>query len=526
MALTLSLPPADNNLVRNPIVVQITSDSLVETAAMGHISYIQFTTATTLAGSHLTIEFSGIEVDMESQTSPITYDGLHFRVKLLAETLDEWLVKFAEDVAGNYQIGSNYTVSADTATDRVYFQAKAGGAEWNITYTATPGTSSATTTSTGVSEVLQENFRLFMLIEVLGGYLADPANPYVELEMELIDQDSGVFQSRLEEILRSFVRLNLPDMETAGIQAAIEHAMFFRLKYYEAYGNPIVEQFLYTSDDFFCAMHGAIGETAFPVTNFFTGYDANFRWLTWQKRTQRITRAQKEWLAFAHVKESGYADYRVKVHMYYTDGTDEVVYTYDTDYTTIFSDYSFLLVLYFDCSYDLLVDPIAALDVARYTVSIVDAADDAVLSEEFTFILEEELPTNTRYFLFENGLGWYDTLRTTGDRVDGAVVTGELLKKFLPADYQLSDGKYMMSGADARLKYTQSTGWLKGPEIARYLLLFFTSQAVYEILDGQLVPIVITRRDIRTTGDNERQWALEFEYMPAYDFIGRDSIVS
>jgi hypothetical protein len=96
----------------------------------------------------------------------------------------------------------------------------------------------------------------------------------------------------------------------------------------------------------------------------------------------------------------------------------------------------------------------------------------------------------------------------------------------MPAEYQVSDGKYAMTGADATLVYKQSTGWLEGPSVAEYLSLFLISPVAFEIIDGQLIPIVITRRDIEMNRDNQAQWALEFEYFHAYDLIGLSEAAS
>lgn len=522
MSLTFT-PTVWEYFSRNPIDIRIFTDNFETTEGVVAVSYIEFTAAPTLSGSHLTGSFNGIDFDMISQTTPITYDGNHFRVKTGLETLDEWLTAFAGNVDGNYDINEHYVLSVDEINNRVYFTAKEPGPEWAITFTATPGTSSATEVEPGVATVTTENFRVFLIVEILGGYIN--GDDSFEVEMEMLGND--LLGARIEENLRSFLQHQVPD-STLPVMIYMEyHTCFFRLKYYEAYGETITEQYVFSPDDIFSVLLGGLDEVYYQSNNFFPAYVAPyFKFLTWQKRTKKITTSQPEWLAFLHIAGSEYDSYEVKVEMIYADDTSEIQYVFATDFGPVIEadDIDRLMVIYFQTSYDFLVSPIAADDVVKYKVTVVDPEHNA-LSEVFTYLVIDEIPTRTKYFLFENSIGFYDTLRTTGERITGIDVTGEIMKKFFSDPYP-TDGKYAMSGADGKMKFIQNTGWLEGRSSAEYLALFLISPVIFELVDGEKVPIITTRREIKLHADNDKLFALEFEYFYAFDFIGRINNIS
>lgn len=524
MAIYTVLEPGAINFAYNPIPFKVETDAYLSVEGIAGQYKITFTAGATLPGDVFSITFNNITVTMTAMNAPATLDGLHFRTKSGLETLHAWCDSFAVYLKGNYFINYYFNVVVDPVLNEVYLTAKTPGTHGNISDEDIPGTGALTEIAAGVDQVINANFHLFLKILVFGH--TESGNQEI-IPLDMLQLNSTEFNIQIQDILQKYVEFDVPQFEIANFATCEKSINFFKLIYYEAYGEPVTPKFLYESDSF-TVINGGLNELDFPGNTFFDGYVApNCKFLTWQKRTKKITKQQDEWLAFLQLSDSAYNRFALKLQIFYDDETDETQYLYDFEWDLETDDgFVYAGMHYFEAGWDYLVSPVAAdSNVTKYKVTVVDYTTHNVISETFTFELIEEYSAKTRYFLFGNSLGWFDTLRTTGERVSTLETTGEPLSKFLQSDYAITDGKRDMIRPDATLKFIQRTGWITKAE-SEYLVELLLSTRAYEIINHELVPIIITRKNTQINAENSKQFALEFEYAYAYDFNAKRAIVT
>lgn len=515
----LTTVPAAHSFVKNPIVFEITTNTYLTTAGVKHRSKIAFTAAPTVGPSVLAMTFNGISLLMNGVTI-VDDSGDQYRFKTGIETFDVWLASFATALQNNYIIGSNYSISYDTVLDEVYLDALADGPEWDIAFTATPGTSVASSVTAGVTRIVKENFHVVLQLSIRNLAAVEVAN--IKLDMERISDT--LFRMRVEGAIRKYVSPLVPALDTAGIFASEVNTAYFTIRYYEAYGNPIDEKYYYNGGSLYYLAFGGINETEYPTSTLLSGYLAQYKFLTWQKRSKSITKNQPEYLGWLHLSTDANPDVELKVVINYTDGTTL------TDYSIYMAGAASFRVYYANTGYGILVDPIAdgVKIVDFYTVQVCVKTTHAALSEIMTYHLLQEDTSNTRYFIFCNSLGWWDTLRTTGDQIRGVSVSIDVFEKFMLHNYAVKDGRFIVSDKEGQRTYKQNTGLMDSKSVVDYLAELLLNPAAYEIRNGKLIPIIITTADIKLSNDfaTKDRFFIEFEYYEAYNFIGLKSITT
>lgn len=514
MGLTITTAPPAHNFIKNPIVFELTTNKYIITAGVKHKSKIAFTAAPTVGPSSFSITVLGVTVSMTGVTT-VDDSGNQFRFKTGFETFDDWLVSFSNAVKSNYLISSNFVVTYDTALDELYLEARETGLSYNITFISTPGTSVGSSVTAGVTREVNNNFHVILELNIKDIAGLDLATH--KLDMERISDT--LFRIRVEEVVRKFVNRQLPALNTTGIFASTKNTAYFNIRYFELYGDVVDEKYYYTGADTYYLLNGAINEIEYPSSNFLSTYNSQYKFLTWQKRSKYVTKSQPETLAWFKLSNDANPDIELKVVLYYTSGS---TYTY---YTINLTGASGCKVYYADTSYMIVADPVAGDVVDYYTVQVCVKTTHAALSEIMTYHVLQSDTANTRYFRFANSLGWWDVIRTTGDRVGGVSVSVDVYEKFLLHNYTIDSGRFCVSEKEGKRTFKQNTGFLESKNVLDYLAEFMLNPLAYEIRNGKYIPIIITTADIRLSSDfsQKDKYYIEFEYYEAYNYLGLNS---
>lgn len=536
MAITKTVNLPDYNFTLNPVELQLVTDQFLSAAGSVAVHTIIFTAASAATGQEFNGSCDAGSFTMISADDPIAEDGAHFRTAGVL-SLDDWMAAFAEDIGNNFFIGSNYTIAVNTGPNTVVITAKEKGAQWLLDITDLPGTATVGYAG-GVDATEQENMAMFVDV-------VDPDGVAHRLQGvflgTFIAPESGRFSFRLEKVLQGLLNYAKPDLSVIDCTVSINtHVVQFTLRYFEYFGaTPSAKHYYLDTNDGvgYFAVAGGLNKLLFPGNTFFAYYTPPVQFLTWQPRQKTVFQNQPDVLYFFHQQWASWnQDGYVRITITYTDATtlvNEALLTFNNDQGKH-------AIIHFPAGYFQIIEGIAdpSKVVAQYTLQAFAFFEDVTLlpiTEAFTFIYEPDMvPTYTRYIMFRNSFKCYDVIACTGKRAQGLDVTGEILEKFLPYDYDRMDGEFADSETEAFEKYTYNTGLLNKAEMLLYLQELLASDDVLEVMQAEEgettvgeIPLTLLKKSMKVLEDMQSvdRYYLSFECRQAYKYLGHGKIV-
>lgn len=222
--------------------------------------------------------------------------------------------------------------------------------------------------------------------------------------------------------------------------------------------------------------------------------------LTWQPQTRRVSYHEPQWLRYVaiHVctaKVKGYFASGDPVTVTLKEMTAGRLYCLDMNYGRIRGLFEKQPVYY-----DVWVE-----------------SDDGRLSFVQRYVLREEDSDSADYFVFENSLGGYDTIRFTGDRKE----VGESESR-----NAVFDGDTFEYGIDYGKSWTKYTGYLPNERVRTWVLEFFSSCRRYHLADSSLERIYVSKPKLEATAGEASGYEFSFAYthQSRYLNIARDEL--
>lgn len=222
--------------------------------------------------------------------------------------------------------------------------------------------------------------------------------------------------------------------------------------------------------------------------------------LTWQPQTRRVSYHEPQWLRYVaiHVctaKVKGYFASGDPVTVTLKEMTAGRLYCLDMNYGRIRGLFEKQPVYY-----DVWVE-----------------SDDGRLSFVQRYVLREEDSDRADYFVFENSLGGYDTIRFTGDRKE----VGESESR-----NAVFDGDTFEYGIDYGKSWTKYTGYLPNERVRTWVLEFFSSCRRYHLADSSLERIYVSKPKLESTAGEATGYEFSFAYthQSRYLNIARDEL--
>jgi hypothetical protein len=279
-----------------------------------------------------------------------------------------------------------------------------------------------------------------------------PINPHLLLLVEAYDHTAADYAAPVTHALPLFspeefvtfdvhrdfdLRHALPAEASIGgggdyIAPCRDNWTKYRLRWAEMQGRPPVAAALDDNDlDEFFLIHGG---NAFMLRYdmFWTFWKENGRFSTAQAKTKTITHTQPEWLYWIG-RTTAEQTLHLLIEAIHRSGS-----------TSVFSRGSYAItkgeVICCKVGFEQLALPYNEADpIVSYNVRL-RKADEATVSETFTFYLAESCGEFTRFFLFGNSLGGCDTVRATGKMVTGVDITTQRGRRIVTSDV-LGEGR-------------------------------------------------------------------------------------
>lgn len=238
MSLTVTRVPGDQNLAKNPVVWELTTDNEYSTAGVVVNQTVEFDVIPS-DGDTLTLEWlnGGRDITFTFKDSPddsglqLDRSGAHANVASYILNL------LLSELRANYLINKDFEVSY-LASDKVLFVAKEAGDDYEFTLSSS-GVYSPTFTATqsGVDPVIRDNFRV--VAELAARYNGDAAWQKAELELVPVESEC-IFN--FQHLLQAFDKLVLPSLSAIIPVDASAQVIEFQTRFAEAFGTTISVQ--------------------------------------------------------------------------------------------------------------------------------------------------------------------------------------------------------------------------------------------------------------------------------------------
>lgn len=360
-----------------------------------------------------------------------------------------------------------------------------------------------------LANIAKPNYRLYTEVYVEQNYLGNNFEPELTQELPIDNNNQADFY--INEAFADMLTPYLPSVGQTFSAQATEGLRRFRIFFGEKWGDEPSVQPLSVTSDMLMMSGGLAKETKL---NWWDLYGKNNKkFLTWAPNEALVTEAQENYLYF--FLYSAITGFRVRAQIFYTDGTNEIhqLFSWDGSPTLQKGSLFVLPVGYTQASIGL---KNVAKTVSSYKVYVEDIEAN-VISEERTYTIERTGNAALyRYFLFENSLGGYDSLRTKGKSELNARAEYDEIESILPPDYNVQDGQFsrINIAADSN-NIDTSTGFIR-KEYAEYLRELLYSRRVFETVEGQRVPVIIETKSFSINRTYDYNYYLRFKYRHAY----------
>jgi hypothetical protein len=303
----------------------------------------------------------------------------------------------------------------------------------------------------------------------------------------------------IETILDGKVSYCPPSRKNNTIQLCPNLTIPFKIRsYIEKNGIQIANTDAITNSQFCLKAGLSADDYAGWKDNYFTTYlDEHLPFLTNQQNDKEVSRNQTEYLYFLVNFLPKPTALKLRVKVYFNDGTD-VVYTLKTlNSVQQYSVYS-IPVGFTDLgleSYENIIKKVVSWDIW------VNNNTDNRVSEIRSYIVDEHFARNERQIIFSNSLGGYDTLRVTGVASDTLKVTKQTGERELESNYLPSASDMFVNGVEGRPEMSVNTGFLDADQIS-YLQEILLSEDIYILTKDGFVPIILTDESLLKNQDN------------------------
>ncbi len=515
MGLTLITEPDHLNLSDNTIKVAVETDNYLINAGTNCQFKLVVTGGSSTPGEKLSFLFDGIFVEMESATVPDD-SGLQFPligVMTDAQYTDALRIAFNK----NYLLNLYYTIHI--FTNEVYFTSKAENkykaTNFNALFSSDIPDIAKTVVTAGTDNTYEPNF--FIGFDIYVETVRNSGN-YTKLPtIYSVPGTDQIAYTNIHERLQSFVQNEfLPDITSYEICS--ENSKRFYFKYFEFYGETPTAKLVYTSDTYFVLKGGLrhIGYNRDEYDSFWDFYEDTKIFLTW-KKLRHVDVAEKQWLYWFNnytrlAVGMGFERIRLKARLHFTDNTTQTV-TQIQDTTSVNDD-----LVCFPAGFTQLdlVNVDITKTIRKYELWL-EAELGTIITEEISFIVEEEDYLN-KYFLYENCLGGFETLRTTGRHEFGIESYKDEARMAIPLEAERSTLNREIHQLNKRYRMDNKgrTGGIATLSEMIVLIEFLISEQYIAIdRDGIQYPVVVGFGKKPIYEDDNHLWGIDFDYQEA-----------
>lgn len=365
---------------------------------------------------------------------------------------------------------------------------------------------------------------------------AGNANFRYELDVKLMDALSGVFESVFSlkgkpagdgeyvfnvQKLHAFLSPDLPGFNQDQILLGSASKRRWKATIKEWWGETVATERITRETEPKDILMAGLSFLHWPGNAFFAdNIETNGQFLTWQPNNKRVTPDQQEYLYYLTTNQA-YTILYIHGMVTFTDGTTAIIPS-----KSIAGATDKLCIVPVGYTQLALADIDPEKVVKKYSIWVNKSADPTALenrSEDRTYILDHQYYKHARYFLYQNSLGGFETLRCTGKFTDKIEVLQQEGQRVLPANYGPNQASYFPYGTRYDYGMEANAGALDA-ESKRHLIEFLISEHRYEILPEGFVAIRLLKDKEDLVKDYETMPEFEFEYKyahqnPAYSLL-------
>lgn len=524
MSTSLNQSIPDIVLVGNPVPVQVNTPTVISGGSEGYF-IINFS-GTPSNGQTITFDWT----DQNGVSRSITLtcktqrdlDGTTFNDNSAGLSTDDYFERMVAEWQQNYTLYQNFDIFY-AGSSQVNLTAKYP-ADISPSLSHTISNISSTSKSSGSDKQVESNHSVILDIwmeQTLNGGDFEHLATLEKAVQEGASNDHARFF--IQEILANdYLQPDLPEYDNfSEIGIGGQQIKRFFLKYAEKKGDP-VDIKLYKGTVNKAAKRGHLAFMDFKDSGTFSANYPESKFLTNQPNKKPVTTEQREYLYWVSPDQGGNTKtYELHAEIYYEDGTSGTHMLKSFDVT----DFE---VFYVAAGADQLSIESYNTNkmVKSYDVWLEDQANSNKVSDVRTYLIDRKYYRNETYFLFENELGGFDTLRATGEQQHGIEVSQDEYQRPVEAEPAKHEGYYQAYNNRGRNTYQVSTGH-KDKNYIDHLQEALVSNKVYLIKktnylfayedNGVFIPVIIEPDSFELFKDNDQLYSLKFNYKIGFD---------
>ncbi len=312
---------------------------------------------------------------------------------------------------------------------------------------------------------------------------------------------------RIEELLDGFLEYKKPDSKQNTLKVAAQLTMPYQVR-------EEVLSTVTTRTKQWILKAGIRREDEGFLDIFWTSLQAEKqRFLTWQPDLKHVTYAQEEYLYFLLNFTPLPSQVKLRGQLFFTDGSHSDAQTFKTLNSPFLNDV--LIVPVGMQVLDLLTYVPVGKQLWRYQVWLSNESD-AKFSEVRTYFYDAE-PGLSRFLLFSNSLGGFDTLRMRGKASEQVKVSRTTAQRDTPADSGVEFSDIYVTYIEGDRELTVSTGYLRyeNIQLLEYLQELLFAEEIYLITDKGHLPLELVSNQLLTNDDDADLVARTFTFKRA-----------
>lgn len=526
MSLAVISEPGLITYSKNPAEYHLRSSAWVTQQPVAGVYEMVFATKLSTVASTLTFSWNGNTVNF-IVTITSTPTGYNLPNDIASTTLGQYCQQVAENYfSAQYLLEKDFIIEY-VGPDTIRFTAKEPGTELELTYSTTipPAEAVLSTATAPVSLETLENYGVILDVEVEENYGSGNFTRIGTVHATpTVYDDAGTLKGDVkidvQELLHGFLqnRTDAPDPTSTAPFAADNTNLLYRVVYAEQYtlsNTQVVLRRIQGTNK--RVLKGGLNYLDVPgigdlVTNH---YGAALKPLqTWQPTTKEVTSNESHWIYWLTPHQlTGIDQYRTQFTVYYTDGTTD---TSAPDLVTAQQQYeTYGYAVGFNQRGLDALQPSKTPYKYTWVLTIQGTASLDTITQ--TFMLVDETRQD-KVFIYENSAQGWDTLRCNGDVQAAASFAKNEALNALQAGYAATDRTVEVKSEGFTDSYTVFTGFKPQAEI-KQLRDFLNSENVYELVNNQLVPVVISASravELEHEKTGQYSYGVEFNYRHAF----------
>ncbi len=480
MALTVLTNPSNYQLSKNPVVLQLSTDSY-KTSAGTVSSMVIIASGTNAVDGILIFVWNTGSVTF---TVKVTPDGSGNQIRSKgSHTDEEYGLMVIEDMEKNYIFSETFNLialSGGAYAGGIGIVSKQKGVDFDL-YVGFSQTDSGFVKDTifrviGTDPVYSENYKMKADVWLETLLYADD---FVKVGTQDRDPLDNKCKFDFQDELNGNLSYDFPTYSQTAPSICYHVLRRFYIRYFEKYGNPVLPQKVEQSTTGYILKAGVVNRDFVGTTKLLESkFQTPGKFLTGQPRTKKVSSAQKEFL---------YGYMRLKITISLKNHKDDIV----VDGITVFMvPYSVILFPSGFTQLNLIAHATFE-DIINYTVEVIHVASGDILSEKFTYVPDLDYYIDEHYFLFSNSNGGADTVRFTGVKETAFEIEKETVQRTMLFDTSVTTAEYADVNHLVKDKFKHASGFITKDE-ADWLEDLFIAEQKFIIAEGKFIPISIS----------------------------------